>query len=69
MGEYIIENITQKDWMLLEENNIPWYPESLDSCNVIILGEENATKAKKLLGKQYIKRDFYNLSLLFIATF
>jgi hypothetical protein len=51
MGEYIIENITQKDWMLLEENNIPWYPESLDSCNVIILGEENATKAKELLGK------------------
>lgn len=51
--EFIIENITKKEYEILEENNINWCPDELffDNHNIIIFDEEEYDKTIKLLNR------------------
>ena len=51
--EYIIENITQKEWEILEDNGIDWCPYDMFGINqdAIIFGEDEYDKAMELLGR------------------
>ena len=51
--EYIIENITQKEWEILEDNEIDWCPDCMFEMqhDGIIFREDEYNKAMKLLGR------------------
>lgn len=50
---YIIENIAQKGWEILENNGIDFYPDSTfeREYDAIISGKDEYNKAMKLLGR------------------
>ena len=50
---YIIENITQKEWEILENNGIDFYPDSTfgKEYDAIISGKDEYNNAMKLLGR------------------
>ena len=49
--EYIIENITQKEWEILEDNGIDWCPDCMFEMqhDAVIFGEDEYNKAMELL--------------------
>ena len=53
--EYVIENITKKEWELLEDNNINWFPDDIiqnhNKVDVIICGTTEYERAIKLLNR------------------
>lgn len=54
MKEYIIENVTQKEMYILEDNNIDWFPDELFSENreVVISNEADYNLAIKLFNRK-----------------
>lgn len=54
MKEYIIENVTQKEMCILEDNNIDWFPDELFSENreVVISNEADYNFAIKLFNRK-----------------
>lgn len=53
MGEYIIENITRKEWEILEDNNIDWCPDDMsgNTQDAIIFSKEEYDRAIDLIGR------------------
>lgn len=52
--EYIIENITKKEWEILEDNGIDWCPDDMIASNqdAIIFGKDEYDKAMSLIGRK-----------------
>jgi hypothetical protein len=50
--EYIISNITTKEWEILEDNNIDWFPDDLNRRDIVIEGESEYNRALELLGRK-----------------
>lgn len=51
--EFIIENVTDKEIDILEKGDFDWYPDTLESRDVVINGNrEYLKKVLKALGRQ-----------------
>ena len=52
--EFIIENVTDEEIEILEREDFDWYPDSLDTRDVVIDGNrEYVNKVLKALGRQW----------------
>ena len=52
--EFIIENVTDKEIEILEREDFNWYPDTLDSRDVVIDGnKEYVDKVLKALGRKW----------------
>lgn len=52
--EYIIENIMEEEWDILEENGIDWCPDDVWTegfSNIVIFDETEYNRAMELLGR------------------
>lgn len=38
--EYIITNVTKEEIIILEREGFEWYPDSIDTSNIVIEGDE-----------------------------
>lgn len=53
MHEYIIENITNEELDKLQESDLDWYPDSLESDDVCIYGtEKDVKRALEIIGRK-----------------
>lgn len=51
--EFIIENVTDEEIDILEKEDFDWYPDTLDSRDVVIDGNKSyVEKVLKTLGRQ-----------------
>lgn len=51
--EFIIENVTDEEINILEREDFDWYPDTLDSRDVVIDGNRKyVEKVLKALGRQ-----------------
>lgn len=41
MAERIIENVTDEEITILDREGFEWYPDGMDSRNIVIEGDEN----------------------------
>lgn len=52
--EIIIQNVTDKEIDILEKEDFDWYPDTLDSRDIVIAGNrEYIKKVLKAFGRQY----------------
>lgn len=50
--EYIIENTTEEERKILDTEGFEWYPDDMESTDVVIEGnEQNVDKALRAIGR------------------
>jgi hypothetical protein len=50
--EYIIKNVTNKEQVILEDNNVDWFIDDLNSRDIIIDNEIEYNRTMKLLNRK-----------------